>query len=155
MSMVRWNPEVNLPTFSGDILGIQRGINRMFEGFFRDGTGDNEFIASRWNPAVDIAEKDSEYIVKMELPGLSKEDVKITTQENILTISGEKKEEKESKGSRYHRVERTYGSFQRSFTLPTIVKSEKIEATFKDGMLTINIPKAEEARPKLVEVKVK
>ncbi len=155
MSMMRWNPERDLATFPADILGMQRGISRMFDNFFHEGMWDEETIPSRWNPAVDIAEKDAEYVVKVELPGLSKDDVKISTQDNVLTIRGEKKEEKESKGSTYHRVERAYGSFQRSFTLPTTVKSDNIEASFNDGMLTITLPKAEEAKPKMIEVKIR
>ena len=151
MSIMRWNPESNLSTFPGD---IQRGINRMFSDFFREGMWDEEMIPSKWSPPVDIAEKDTEYVVKVELPGVAKDDVKISTVDNVLTIRGEKKEEKESKGSNYHRVERAYGSFQRSFTLPTTVKSDRIEASFKDGMLTITLPKAEEAKPKMIEVKI-
>jgi HSP20 family protein len=108
-----------------------------------------------WTPAVDVAEHEDAYQVKVELPGVSKDDVKITMQDNILTIRGEKKQEKESKNSNYHRVERSYGSFQRSFTLPTSVKHDKIEASYNDGILTIALPKAEEAKPKQIEVKVK
>ena len=155
MSIMRWNPESNLSTFPGDILGIQRGINRMFGNFFREGMWDEEMIPSTWNPAVDIAEKDAEYVIMVELPGVAKDAVKISTVDNLLTIRGEKKEEKESKGSKYHRVERAYGSFQRSFTLPTTVKSDKIEASFNDGMLTIALPKAEQAKPKMIEVTIR
>ena len=106
-------------------------------------------------PAVDIAEQENEYEVKVELPGVSKEDVKISLESNILTIKGEKKEEKEEKKTNLHRVERSYGMFQRSFTLPTTVKSDKIDATFSDGVLTITLPKVEEAKPKQIEVKVR
>ena len=113
------------------------------------------FGTSAWTPAVDVAEHDDEYQVKIELPGVSKDDVKITMQDNVLTVRGEKKQEKESKSSNYHRVERAYGSFQRSFTLPTSVKHDRIEASYKDGILTIALPKAEESKPKQIEVKVK
>jgi HSP20 family protein len=91
----------------------------------------------------------------VELPGVNKDDVKITMQDNILTIRGEKKEEKKGKEGNAHRVERYYGSFQRSFSLPTSVKNDRIEAEYRDGILTINMPKAEEAKPKQIEVKVK
>jgi HSP20 family protein len=155
MSIVRWNPERELHSFPGDVLGFPRGINRMFADFLHGGLWDEESIQGGWNPAVDIAEKDDEYVVKVELPGVNKEDVKISTRDNILTIRGEKKEEKETKESSFHHVERAYGSFQRSFTLSTGVKSDKIEATFKDGILAINLPKAEEARPKMIEVKIR
>lgn len=156
MSLVRWNPGRDLAMFPTDILNMQRGINKMFDSFFRGSAQDDgDLSPSVWTPAVDVAEHDNEYIVKVELPGVARDDVKITMQENILTIRGEKKQEKETKDSDFHRVERSYGSFQRSFTLPTHVKNDRIEASFKDGILTVNVPKAEEAKPKQIEVRVK
>lgn len=156
MSLVRWNPGRDLAMFPTDILNMQRGINKMFDSFFRGSAQDDgDLFPSVWTPAVDVAEHDNEYIVKVELPGVARDDVKITMQENILTIRGEKKQEKETKDSDFHRVERSYGSFQRSFTLPTHVKNDRIEASFKDGILTVNLPKAEEAKPKQIEVRVK
>jgi len=135
---------------------MQREMNRMFDSFFRGGT-DEEFplAATSWRPAVDIAEEDSAFVVKMELPGVTKEDVKITMENGLLTVKGEKREEKESKGTNYHRVERGYGAFQRSFTLPNTVKGEKVEASFRDGILNITLPKSEESKPKEIEVRVK
>jgi HSP20 family protein len=115
----------------------------------------DETFSSYWTPAVDIAEQENEYLVKMELPGVNKEDVKISLESNILTIRGEKKQEKEEKNKSLHRVERSYGSFQRSFTLPTSVKNDKIDAFFEDGVLSVTLPKMEEAKPKQIEVKVK
>ena len=156
MSIVRWNPARELATFPGDVINMQREINKMFDNFFRGGTlEDGSLGSSVWTPAVDVEERDDEYQVKVELPGVNKDDVKITMQDNVLTIRGEKKQEKESKNSNYHRVERSYGSFQRSFTLPTSVKHDKIEASYKEGILTIGLPKAEDAKPKQIEVKVK
>jgi HSP20 family protein len=135
---------------------MQREINRLFEDVFRGGMQAEENTGkSFWTPAVDIAEQQNEYVVKMELPGVNREDVKITLESNVLTIRGEKKQEKDTKEGSYHRVERSYGSFQRSFTLPTTVKSDKIDALYKDGILTVTLPKAEEAKPKQIEVKVK
>ncbi len=154
MSLVRWNPARELATWPSDLFGIQREINKMFDGVFR-GTGDEDYSFSSWTPAVDIAEHDDEYLVKVELPGVNKDEVKLTLENNILTIRGEKKQEKETKKENYHRVERSYGSFQRSFTLPAAVKSDKIDASYKDGILTVSLPKAEEAKPKQIEVKVK
>lgn len=154
MSLVRWNPARELATWPSDLFGIQREMNRMFDGFFR-GSGDEDYAISSWTPAVDIAEHDDEYLVKVELPGVNKDEVKLTLENNILTIRGEKKQEKETKKENYHRVERSYGSFQRSFTLPAAVKSDKIDASYKDGILTVSLPKAEEAKPKQIEVKVK
>ena len=154
MSLVRWNPARELATWPSDLFGIQREMNRMFDGFFR-GTGDGDYAISSWTPAVDITEHDDQFVVKVELPGVNKDDVKITLENNILTIRGEKKQEKETKKENYHRVERSYGSFQRSFTLPTTVKNDKIDAVYRDGILQIALPKAEEAKPKQIEVKVK
>jgi HSP20 family protein len=154
MSLVRWNPARDLATWPSDLFGIQREMNKMFDGVFR-GTGDEDYSFSSWTPAVDIAEHDDEYLVKVELPGVNKDEVKLTLENNILTIRGEKKQEKETKKENYHRVERSYGSFQRSFTLPAAVKSDKIDASYKDGILKVSLPKAEEAKPKQIEVKVK
>jgi len=153
MSLIRWNPARELEAWPSDLFGIQREMNRMFDSFFR-GSRDEDYSLSAWIPAVDIAEHDNEYVVKLELPGVNKEDVKITLESNILTIQGDKKQEKETKKENYHRVERSYGAFQRSFTLPTTVKSDKIDAVYKEGVLTISLPKAEEAKPKQIEVKV-
>ena len=154
MTLVRWNPTRDLTTFPFEGLNMQREINRMFDNFFRGGIQDDGSM-SLLTPAVDIAEGDTDYTVRVELPGVNKDDVKITMQDNILTIRGEKKEVKDSKQSSYHRVERAYGSFQRSFTLPTHVKSDKIEAAYTDGILTVTLPKAEEAKPKQIEIKVR
>ena len=156
MSLVRWNPARELERWAPDFFGVQREINRLFDDFFRGGMQAEEALGrSYWSPAVDIAERDNEYVVKVELPGVNKDDVKITLESNILTIRGEKKQEKEEKGENSHRLERSYGSFQRSFTLPTIVKNDKIDAVYRDGILTVTLPKAEEAKPKQIEVKVK
>jgi len=155
MSLIRWNPARELATWPSDLFGIQREMNRMFDNVFRFDTRDDDNGFTAWTPAVDIAEHDDQFVVKVELPGVNKEDVKITLENNILTIRGEKKQEKETKKENYHRVERSYGSFQRSFTLPTTVKSDKIDAVYKDGILQIALPKAEEAKPKQIEVKVK
>ncbi len=154
MSLIRWNPTRDLPTFPSDIMSMQREINRMFDGLFRGNWQDDD-LSGAWSPAVDVAEKGDNYTVKVELPGVSKDDVQITMHDNVLTIRGEKKQEKETKEANYHRVERTYGSFSRSFTLPTGVKTADVEATYKDGILNILLPKAEEAKPKQIEVKVK
>ena len=155
MSLVRWNPARELATWPSDLFGIQREMNRMFDSMFRFDTRDEDTAFTAWTPAVDIAEHDDEYVVKVELPGVNKDDVKITIESNVLTLRGEKKQEKETKKENHHRIERSYGSFQRSFTLPTTVKSDKIDAVYKDGVLQIALPKAEEAKPKQIEVKVK
>lgn len=155
MSLIRWNPTHELERWPSDFFGIQRDINRLFDNFFRGGMQSDEPMSAFWTPAVDIAEQENEYIVTMDLPGVAKEDVTISLESNILTIRGERKQEKEVKNKSLHRVERTYGSFQRSFTLPTTVKSDKIDALFKDGVLQVTLPKSEEAKPKQIEVKVR
>jgi HSP20 family protein len=156
MSIVRWNPGRDLLTFPADIIDMQRDVNRVFDNFFRGGLlTDDSTGTSAWMPAVDIEEREDAYHVKAELPGVNKDDVKITLQENILTIRGEKKQEREAKDAHVHRVERSYGSFQRSFTLPTSVKQGAVDASFKDGILSVTLPKAEESKPKQIEVKVK
>ena len=106
-------------------------------------------------PVVDVVEHKDEYIVRLELPGVNKNDVKITVQNDVLTIRGEKRQGKESKDQNYQRLERAYGSFQRSFTLPSSVHSDKIDASYSDGILSIVLPKAEEAKLKEIEVKAK
>ena len=154
MSLIRWNPTRDLATFPSDMFSLQKEMNRVFDSFFR-GVDEPSLLNSSWVPAVDVAEENEAYVVKVELPGVNKDDVKITLESNILTIEGEKKAENEVKGKNYYRAERSYGSFQRSFTLPASVKNDKIDAVYKDGILTVSLPKVEEAKPKQIEVKMK
>ena len=107
-----------------------------------------------WAPLVDISEDAQEYLIKAELPEVNKEDVKVTAEEGTLTIMGERKFLKEEKGRKYHRVERAYGSFGRSFALPDDVSPAKVSAEFKDGVLTVHLVKTEKAKPQQIEVKV-
>jgi HSP20 family protein len=109
---------------------------------------------AEWSPLVDISEDDKEYVVKAELPEMKKEEIKINVLDDVLSISGERKYEKEEKGKKYHRVERAYGSFMRSFTLPEDADGSKVSAEYKDGVLNVRLPKSEKARPKSIEVKV-
>ncbi|HEY9164648.1 MAG TPA: Hsp20/alpha crystallin family protein [Candidatus Kryptonia bacterium] len=155
MALIRWKPENEISTWSPlrDLVSMQRELGRVFDGLFSDFDG-NVSGLSRWAPHVDVSENHDAYTIKAELPGVSKNDVKITLQDNILTLKGEKKNENEEKNAEYHRIERSYGSFERSFTLPTGVKSDKIDASFKDGVLSITLPKVEEAKPREIEVKL-
>lgn len=155
MALTKWKSDRDVMTWSPfrDLVNIQKDLGHVFDGLFSDFDGDVTF-ASQWAPRVDVVEQKDAYMIKAELPGVSKNDVKIVLQENVLTIKGEKKQESEQKDSDYHRIERSYGTFERSFTLPTGVRSDKIDATYKDGVLTITLPKAEEAKPKEIEVKV-
>lgn len=155
MALVRWRPVHEIPTFPSDVLGMQKEINRMFENFFRGGMEETDLLSPAWRPAVDLEETGDEYKAKVELPGVDKNDIKITMEGNVLTIRGEKQQEKKEKDVNYHRVERFYGSFQRSFELPGGVKNDKIEAEFKDGILTVRMPKAEESKAKQIDVKVR
>lgn len=109
---------------------------------------------AEWSPLVDITEDDKEYLIKAELPEVKKEDVKVTVENGVLTITGERKFEKEEKGRKYHRVERAYGTFVRSFTLPDDADANKVTAEFKDGVLKVSVIKSESAKPKQIEVKV-
>jgi HSP20 family protein len=112
------------------------------------------FGLTEWMPPVDISEDDKEYTLKAELPWMSKEDVKVTVENGVLSITGERKEEKEAKDKKYYRVERSYGSFIRSFTLPEGALADKISAEFKDGILKLHLPKDEKAKSKTVDVKI-
>jgi HSP20 family protein len=113
-----------------------------------------EMTIAEWSPLVDITEDDKEYLIKAELPEVKKEDVKLSVHDDVLSISGERKYEKEEKGKKFHRVERAYGSFTRSFTLPDDADAAKIAAEYKDGVLKVHLPKSEKAKPKSIEVKV-
>ncbi len=109
---------------------------------------------AEWSPLVDITEDEMEYLVKAEIPEMKKEDIKLNVHDDVLTITGERKYEKEEKGKKYHRVERSYGSFMRSFTLPEDADGSKVSAEYKDGLLKVHLPKSERAKPKAVEVKI-
>jgi len=154
MAIVRWNP-------SRDLLNIEREFNRMFNSFNKQfGFGDSEddlmeYENAVWSPLTDISEDEDNYTLKLDLPGVKKEDVKISYENGQLSISGERKQESEKKTSKYHRVERSYGKYFRSFNLPAKIQENKIEAEFRDGQLIISVPKSEEAKPKQIEVKVK
>lgn len=159
MALIRWNPFRDLTswgtTMEPDFAQLHRDMNRLVDAFFRGGVMDDGSYGTFWGPAVDIVEQDDAYIVEAELPGLTKNDVKISIEGNILTIRGEKRQEKKSEERNYHRTERVYGSFTRSFTLPSSVKTDKIEAHYQNGVLTITLPKVEEAKPKAIEVNVR
>lgn len=136
-----------------ELLNLQRGINQLFDNSVGQGSGEGVAL-STWTPAVDIFEDESSFIIKLEMPEVNREDVKVNLHENTLSISGERRLENEDKREGYHRVERSYGQFYRSFTLPPNINPEGINAQFKDGMLRLSIPKKEEAKPKQIEVNV-
>ncbi len=130
-------------------------LRRFFEGFEPRTTGEENWSLATWAPACDIYETDNEIVLKAELPEVKKEDVRVSIENNLLTIRGERKFSEETKKENYHRVERSYGEFMRSFTLPSFIDASKVNAEFKDGLLRVTLAKREEAKPKQVEVKVK
>ncbi len=151
MSIVRWDPFRELEDMTSR-------LNRIFgqspSPRTTSDTGRDTMTVFDWAPMVDIAETSEEFHIKAELPEVKKEDVKVSVDNGILRLEGERRQEKEEKGKKYHRVERSYGSFLRTFTLPDNVDDTKVRAEFKDGVLNVRLPKAEKAKPKAIEVKV-
>jgi HSP20 family protein len=142
-SMIRWDPFRSLSAF-------QEQMNRLFEDTLFRGRG-NDSLTS-WAPAVDIYETDSELVLRADLPEMNEKDLDIHLENNSLTISGERKFESKVSRDNYLRLERADGSFSRSFSLPTTVKPDAIKAEYKDGVLTVHLPKREEAKPKQIKV---
>ena len=131
-------------------------FSKFLTHFNRPSIGNQELLASGdWAPRADIAETDAEFTIKVEVPDIKRDDIKITVDNGVLNIRGERKREKDEKGVQYHRMERHYGSFLRSFSLPDNVTEDKIEAQFKGGMLTLRLPKTEKSKPKQIEITVK
>lgn len=148
-NLTRWNP-VN------EFEDLINRYNRMFGLSPRIGDGARDlFSRSDWSPAVDIKETDKTYTIEAELPGMDKKDVKVTVSNGVLSITGERKHEEETKDKKLHRVERFYGSFLRRFTLPDNVDNNSVDASFKDGLLTLALQKVEPKEPKAIEVDVK
>lgn len=147
MSIVKWDP-------FKDMLNLRDTMNRVFgeQGLARRGW-DEELSYTTWAPKVDIYEKGGNIVLKAEVPGVSKEDVEVNIENNILTLRGERKQEKEVKEDDFYRMERYHGSFTRSFTLPRTVDPEKIEAKYRDGVLEVTLPKMEEAKQKKIQIK--
>jgi HSP20 family protein len=132
---------------------LKREMDRLFERFLEPDWSGFPAAAGEWMPNLDLSETKEALTVKVEIPGMDPKEVQVTLQENVLTIKGEKKEEKESKDERYHRVERNYGAFARSVRLPVAVDGSKVEARFKNGLLTVTMPKTPGARGTTVPVK--
>jgi HSP20 family protein len=148
MAPVRWDPFRELEEVSDR-------LNRMFtRPAMRTSNNKETMIVADWTPSVDISETEGEYQIKVEIPDVKKEDVKVTLEDGVLTIQGQRKQEKEETGTKYHRIERSYGSFARTFSLPDMIETDKVKAEFKDGVLNLYLPKSEKAKPKAIEVKV-
>ncbi|HEU4685261.1 MAG TPA: Hsp20/alpha crystallin family protein [Nitrospira sp.] len=154
-ALTRWEPLSRWSPWK-ELEEMEKRLATMFTRPSVSANGEKKEAISvaEWSPLVDITEDDKEYVVKAEVPEIKKEDIKIKVHEDVLTISGERKSEKEEKGKKYHRVERAYGSFLRSFTLPEDADGSKISAEYKDGILTIHLPKSEKPKAKTIEVKV-
>ncbi|GKS58499.1 molecular chaperone [Nitrospira sp.] len=147
MTLVRWDPFRELEEMSDR-------LNRVFARPAARPSGKETLTVADWIPTVDISETDGEYLIKAELPEVKKEDVKVSVEDGVLTIQGERRQEKEEKGRKFHRVERSYGSFVRSFTLPESVDEGAVKAEYKDGILNLHLPKTEKVKPKAIDVKV-
>jgi len=150
MALVRWEP-------FQDLLAIQERMNRLFDETLQrtHSREDEDFSAGLWSPPVDIYETENEIILKAELPEIAQKDIDIKIEDGTLTIRGERKFERETKKENYHRIERAYGKFNRSFSLPNTIDQEKIKASFRDGILKLIMPKREETKPKQITVEVK
>jgi HSP20 family protein len=150
MSIVRWDP-------FRELEDVSERLNRIFgrAGLPRtESASKDAMTVFDWSPTVDIVETPEEFQIKAELPEVKKEEVKVSVDGGVLRIEGERKQEKEEKGKKYHRIERSYGSFLRTFALPDNVDESKVQAEFKDGVLNVRLHKTERAKPKSIEVKV-
>jgi HSP20 family protein len=142
-----WNPFRELEEMSDR-------LNRVVARVPRRDNGNEAMTMADWTPSVDISETTAEYVIEAEIPQVKKEDVRVTLEHGVLTVRGMRRQKAEEKGRKYHRVERSYGSFVRSFSLPDAVDDAQVQAVFKDGILTLHLPKSERAKPKAIEVKV-
>ena len=151
MALIRWDP-------FRDLLGLQERMNKLFDesyrGLPRTGSEDDWALGGAWAPAVDIYEQGSDIVLKAELPGVDPKNVDVRLENNTLTLRGERKLDNEVKRENYHRIERSYGAFSRSFTLPSVVDQTSIKAEFRDGLLRVTMPKREEAKPKQIAINV-
>jgi HSP20 family protein len=145
MPISRWDPFRDLNT-------LQDRMNRLFHEAGRGWQGEEPAATTTWSPAVDIYETDGEIIVKAELPGVDRKDITLHLENNVLTLRGERRFEKETKEENYHRIERSYGGFSRSFSIPATVDEDNIRADYKDGILKIALPKKDQAKPKNIQI---
>jgi HSP20 family protein len=146
MALARWNP-------NRDMMSVRDEMSRVLnEAFGRGASDESAWFSGAWTPPVDIYETDEALVMKAELPGFSKDDISIELKENTLVIKGERKREDEVKEGNYHRMERSYGAFQRAFMLPMTVDQEKVKAAYKDGILELRLPKVQAAQPKRIAV---
>jgi HSP20 family protein len=145
MSIVRYDP-------FRDLRGLQEEVNRLFSSSLSRDFRDESIARGAWNPQVDIFENKDQIVLEAELPGMNREDFELTVENNILTLRGERRFEKRSENDNYHRVERSYGSFTRSFTLPQSVSSDSATAEYKDGVLRVTLHKREEVKARRIQI---
>ena len=147
MALIRWEPARELATIQGE-------MNRLFNTFFEPsgGTNGSSTTLRRWVPAMDLVEADEEFVLRADLPGLSADDVNIEFEDNVLTVSGQRKSEHEERKDGYYRLERASGSFSRSLTLPEGVDPERVNASFDRGVLEVRVPKPEQRKPRKVTI---
>lgn len=145
MNIMRWTP-------FRDMVTVREKMNCFFEEPFTSGGEEKDMVASTWTPSVDIYENENELVLSAETPGIEDKDIEIKIENNTLSIQGERKIEAETKEENYHRIERSYGSFYRSFTLPTNISQDNIKAEYDNGVLRISMPKKPELKPKMVKV---
>ena len=146
MSIIKYDP-------FRELRSLQDEMNRLFMSNYSRSGSEEGFSSGAWNPQVDIFENKDQIVLEAELPGMKPEDVNISIENNVLTIHGERKFEKKDEKDNFHRVERSYGSFTRSFTLPPTVSSENANAEFENGVLRLTLAKREEAKPRRIEIK--
>jgi len=147
--ITHWDPFRDMDEIQNRLASLwNRGIHRA------NGDKKEALTATDWNPRVDIVEEEKSFLIKAELPEMKREDIKVNVEDGVLTLSGERKLEVEKKDKKYHRIEREYGSFRRSFSLPTGTAGDMITADFKDGILKVNLPKDAMATPQSVDIKI-
>jgi HSP20 family protein len=155
MALIPWQRRYEWDPFR-DLLEIQKEMNKLFDSSIsRSLDRKSDLLEGFWTPAVDINEEKDKYVIRADLPGLKQEEIDVSVDDDTLTIKGERKIEKHDREKNYYRTERAYGAFQRSFTLPSSVDTDKINATYKDGVLEVTIPKTEEQKKKKVKIDVK
>jgi len=145
MAIIRWDP-------FRDMVTLREKMNRLFEDVFTGQSEGKELAASTWAPAVDIFETENDLVMTAEVPGIDEKDIEIKIEDNTLILKGARKFEKETKEENYHRIERSYGSFYRAFTLPNSIDPEKIQAEHENGVLKITMPKRTELKPRKVKI---
>jgi HSP20 family protein len=145
MALVRWDPV-------RDLDSLQSDMNRLFDRFFDTGRSANGAAVRRWVPAMDLVESEDHLVLRADLPGMREDDVEIEIKDGVLTVSGERKAEHEEKGEGFHRVERAFGRFSRSLSLPDGIDAGKVAAKFENGVLEVTVPKPEETKPTRVQI---